>query len=1008
MAEEMTIGAVMVVGGGVAGVQASLDLAEMGYFVYMVEEKSSIGGVMAQLDKTFPTNDCSLCILSPKLVEAGRHPNIKIITLAQIEDVKGKPGNFQVKVKKQPRYIDETKCTACGICSTYCPTPVFDIYNANLSMVKCIHIDYPQAVPTTYTVEPTACLFVNREECKICVPTCKAEAIDFSQKEGYEDISVGAIILAPGFTPTDTFVSNQYGYATYPNVVTSVEFERLMCASGPYEGEILRPSDKKHPKKIAFIQCVGSRNQKHPYCSSVCCMYAIKEAIVSKEHDKDLDISVFYIDIRTQGKGFDEFFERAKNEYNIRFVQSKVAKINEAQNHNLLLRYSLENGKVIEEEFDLIVLSVGLGPPKEAIDISKSFKIGLNQYGFCRTQEFSPINTTQEGIYVAGAFQEPKDIPESVTQASGAAGKASILLAPARNSLITKKEYPIELEIEKQPRIGIFICHCGINIGGVVNVAEVQKYAATLGNVIFSDQNLYSCSQDTQERIKEMIKTHHLNRIVVAACTPRTHEPLFQETIREAGLNRCLFEFVNVRDQCSWVHMQQKEAATQKAKELVKMAVAKTRYLMPLKEERVSIIPSALIIGGGVAGMTAALALANQDFECFLVEKKGRLGGNLSNLYYTLEGNNPQDLLETLRHLISEHKLIHIFTNTEIKEVSGYIGNFKTIINSKDHGEKELEHGVFIVATGGKQYLPKKYLYGQNEKVLTQLELEKKLATSELTPKDLDTVVMIQCVGSRNEERPYCSKICCSQAIKNALKIKEINPKANIYIFYRDIRTYGFKENYYKEARSKGVIFIKYDKQTSPQVEETNGKLRIIAFDHLLEEKIAITANLLALSVAIIPSENKELAKQLKTTLTSDGFFLEAHVKLRPVEAAVDGIFYAGLAHFPKPIDETITQALAAAAKATIVLAKGYVEVEPIVSFVDKQRCIGCGICESLCPYKAIRLIKIDKKTEAETIAASCKGCGICSAHCPGQAISMGRFTDEQIEAQIAAFGEEG
>lgn len=1004
--KENIVGAVMVVGGGVAGVQASLDLAEMGYYVYLLEEKSSIGGVMAELDKTFPTNDCSLCILSPKLVEAGRHPNIKIITQAKIEKIEGEPGNYKVTVLKRPRYVDETKCTACGICSSYCPTPIFDTYNAKLCFTKAIHIDYPQAVPSAYVIDPDACLYLNRQECQICVPTCRAGAIDFSQKGEEEEISVGAIILTPGFSAVDAYVRNDYGYANYPNVVTSVEFERIMCASGPFKGEILRPSDKKHPHRIAFIQCIGSRERKHPYCSAVCCMYAIKEATVSLEHNPDLDITIFYMDMRTQGKGFDEFFERARDEYKIRFVRSRVADIKEVDNHNLLLRYSLENGKVAEEEFDLVVLSVGLEPPKSARDLSRALQIGLNQYGFCRTSEFTPVNTTKEGIFVAGAFQGPKDIPESVTQASGATACASSLLFPARNTLVAHKEYPAEKEIEEEPRIGVFVCHCGINIGGVVNVPEVRKYAATLKNVVFCDENFYTCSQDTQERMKEMIEKYKLNRIVVAACTPRTHEPLFQETIREAGLNRCLFEMANIRDQCSWVHMHEKEEATEKAKDLVRMAVAKARRLQPLKEDTVKVIPKALVIGGGLAGMTSALALANQGFECYLVEKEAELGGNLRKVHYTLEGNDPQMLLKKLVEDIYNHPLIHVFTNTEIKDISGYVGNFKAEI-SKGKETQVLEHGVIIVATGGHQYQPSEYLYGQDERVLTQLQLEEKLTTNAVNKEKLNNVVMIQCVGSRDEERPYCSKICCAQAIKNALRIKEINPKANVYILYRDIRAYGFREEFYAQARAKGVIFIRYDKDNKPKVEKVDGKLRVTAIDPILEERVIIEPDVLVLSVSIVPNDNKQLAKLLKTPLTKEGFFLEAHVKLRPVEAAVDGIFYAGIAHFPKPIDETVSQALAAAAKATITLAKGYVKVEPIVSSVNKDLCIGCGICESLCPYKAIRIVKVNKKRKAETISASCKGCGVCAAHCPQQAIIMGRFTNEQIRAQIAAFGKE-
>jgi heterodisulfide reductase subunit A len=1002
--EKTKKGAVLVVGGGVAGVQAALDLADLGFYVYLIEKSTSIGGAMARLDKTFPTNDCSICILAPKLVEAGRSPNIKIITKATLASVNGEAGDFTATVCCKPRYINEELCTACGMCTMYCPIVIPDAYNEGFTVTKNPHMDYPQAVPASFHIDPKECLFVNNQTCRICASTCQAQAIDLDAKEETLDLAVGAVILAPGFGSISEDVLSRFGYGDYPDVLTGFEFERMMCASGPSNGEILRPSDGKHPKRIAILQCVGSRDVTcgNGYCSSVCCMYAIKEATVVKEHAPDIEIVIFYMEMRTQGKGFDAARQRAEKEYGLRFVRARVAGVRE-DGKNLRIPYVNEKGEHIAEEFDMVILAQGLESPPDAEPLASAAEIDLNHYNFCKTGNFSPLETTRPGIFVAGAVQGPKDIPDSVTQACGAAALASELLRDVRGTGVVKKEYPVEIEIEAEPRIGVLVCHCGINIGGVVDVPEVMKYASTLDNVVYAGRNPYSCSQDTQTTIREKIKEHRLNRIVVAACTPRTHEPLFQETLRDAGLNRSLFEMVNIRDQCSWVHMHEPKEATDKAKELVRMAVAKANLLEPLVEQTVPVIPKALVIGGGVSGMTAALSIADQGFECFLVEKAGQLGGNIGNLVFTLSGDDPHTLLDQLKNKIEQEPLIHVYTNAFVENMSGYVGNFTTSINSGSKTE-DVEHGAIVVATGGRPYQPTQYLYGKSKQVVTQLELEKMISSPAEVQKIQD-IVMIQCVGSRGQDLAYCSKICCMQAVKNALKILELNSRATVYILYRDMRTYGFAEDYYRKAREKGVIFIRYEKDALPEVIEEGGKVKIEFLDPLLDEKIAIKPDLLALSVGVVPNDVEHLAKELKVPLTADKFFLEAHAKLRPVEFSVSGVYLCGLAHSPKPIDESIAQAKAAASKAGASLAKGFVSVEPIVSAVNTDVCIGCGICESLCPYSAIRIIRVGKGKKAETISASCKGCGVCASHCPTFAISMGGFTNEEIIAQIRAFG---
>lgn len=945
-------------------------------------------------------------------MESARHPNIEIVTNATLKEVSGPAGNFTVKVRKQPRYVDESKCTACGVCASYCPVTVPDPYEEHLSHRKAIHIPYTQAAPSAYVVDPQYCLFLSKKECKQCSRICEANAIDFSQRPEILTYQVGAVIMTPGFSSFNHRRAGAHRFADSPNIVTGKEFERICCASGPYTGKILRPSDLKKPERIAFIHCVGSRDKAagNPYCSSVCCKYAVKDAIVALEHESDLDITMFHMDMRMYGKGFETFYARARAE-NVKFIRSRVSKIDEQpRTQDLVVTYVTDDGCQREDTFNLVVLANGIEAPRGNSALALATNTSLNHYGFCETGLFSPLDTSRKGIFVAGAFQGPKSIPDSVIQAGGAAASAAELLVSARGTLVTEKTYPDERsEPDEPPKIGVFVCHCGKNIGAVVDVQEVKKYAGTLPDVVMVADNLYSCSQDTQGLIAEMIVEHQLNRIVVAACTPRTHEPLFQDTNREAGLNKCLAEMVNIRDQCSWVHMQEKKAATQKAKDLVRMAVAKARLNQPLPETIVDVNPRGLVIGGGLSGMTAALSLARQGFECYLIERSSRLGGNLEKTYDTLEGPDSQKHLKQLVREIKKQALIHVYTKAAIQVIEGFVGNFRTVISPGDGENKdtiELKHGIIIIATGAKPYTPNEYLYGRHSNVLLQQDLEEKLAHGKLNSKDLNHVVMIQCVASRDETHPYCSAVCCGQAIKNALKIKELHPDANVTILYRDIMTYGFSEDFYTLARDRGVLFVRYNPEQKPQVEELDGKLRVTVADPLLNENLIVDADLLVLSTAMVPRENKVLNQQLAVPLSADRFFLESHAQMNPVDSYVDGIYLCGTAQFPKPMDECIAQAKAAVARAARLLSKGYVKAEPIVSSCDTDKCIGCGICEDLCPYSAIRRVKIGKLKKAEVVTAACKGCGVCSSICPSRAISMGRFTDEQILAQIRAFGE--
>jgi len=845
-------------------------------------------------------------------------------------------------------------------------------------------------------------------ECMACVTACKAEAICHDAEDEIEEIHVGSIVAVPGFEEYLSKLKYDYGYSRYPDVVSSVQFERILSASGPFAGHVQRPSDGVVPKKIAFLQCVGSRDMscRNDYCSSVCCMYAIKEAVIAKEHLKGVDVTIFFMDMRAFGKDFDKYYERAKSEYGVKFVRARVSDVFKNNGDSrLTVQYSSESGCVENDDFDMVVLSVGLESSAELRELGKKLKIRVEPNGFFYSRPDEPLCSSREGIFLAGAACGPKDIPETVIQASGAAGKAAGFLSQARNTLTVERQYPQQKDVRGQtPRIGVFVCHCGINIGGIVDVPSVTEYAKSLPFVVYAEENLYTCSQDTQEHIKEMIVEHNLNRVVVASCSPRTHEPLFQETLREAGLNPHLFEMTNIRDQCSWVHMDNPEMATEKSKDLLRMIIAKSAYVEPLTASLVDVTHSALVVGGGLAGMTAAMAIAEQGFEVTLIEKQKQLGGNLNNLKYTFEQNDIGKYLNELRQKIQNNEKITVRTQTQLESIEGFVGNF--ISSLKNSSESiTYEHGAVVVATGGSEYKPTEYLYGQREDVITQLELEQLLSEQKLTD-DIKSIVMIQCVGSREQGHMYCSRVCCNTAVKNALKIKELSPKTEIYILYRDMRTYGFSEQYFQQARDKGVIFIRYDIDSKPQISDKKG-LKVAIYEPIIGEQIQLKADLLVLSSRIEPCEdNDNLAQLLKVPTNEDGFFLEAHVKLRPVEFATEGIFVAGLAHCPKNISETIAQAQAAAAKACVILSKEKYEAEARVSHVDISRCSACGTCTGVCAYKAIEIVIVDQRRDllaAQVNPALCKGCGACAAACRSGAIDIKGITDHQINQMIKA-----
>ena len=921
-------------------------------------------------------------------------------------------GNFTVKIKKSPRFIDEEKCIACGLCAQKCPKKVDDEYNMGLNKRKAAYIKYGQTVPLKYAIDGENCIYQTKGKCGVCVKVCPTGAINHDMKTEYIDVNVGAIILAPGFKPFSPSGIDYYGYDEIPDVVTSLEYERMLSASGPSMGHLKKESDGKEPKNVAWIQCVGSRNTNcsdNGYCSSVCCMYAIKQAVMTQSHlpQGESDQTIFYMDIRTPGKEYERYYE-ASREKGVRYVKARPHTLVKGPDGSGVTMTWVDEKSISHEEFfDMVVLSIGIQAPEDAVSLAEKCHIELDQFNFAKTNSFDPVDTTREGIFVTGSFQSPKAIPQSVASASTAAARVKAVLAEARDTLSIEKTFVEEFDISSQEkRIGVFVCSCGSNISSVVDVDAVAQFAKTQPGVVYVDNNMFTCSADTQDLIAKTIQEKNLNAIVIAACTPRTHEPLFQETLQNIGLNKYMVEMANIRNMNAWVHPNEPEKATAKAKEQVKMSIAKVTRNFPLEDIQVNITPKALVVGGGLSGMSAAHNLANQGYETLLIEKQEILGGVANNILRTWKNEDVQTHLASLKEKVTNHKKIRVLTHTTLSKVSGFVGSFTGELNINGTSE-DIEFGACVIATGGNEYKPNEYLHKEDERVMTSLEFNARMKADPDLAQSMTSAVFIQCVGSRNQDHPYCSRVCCTQSIKKAVRLKKINPEMDIFILYRDIRTYSDMEVIYREARDLGVIFIKYTRDAKPVVKKSDSQLVVNIFDPILQKDVSIQTDIIVLATAIVPNDNNPFVELFKCSVNADGFLMESHPKLKPVDSTVDGVFLAGMCHYPKPIDEAIAQGRAAASRASMILSKTTLKLDAIKSSVT-HNCDGCALCVDICPYNALELVEYmdenqKKHRRIKTQEALCKGCGICAATCPKEGIVVNGFTPNQLKAQVDA-----
>ena len=985
---------ILVIGGGIAGIQASLDLAEAGAHVILIEKSPSIGGKMAVLDKNFPTLDCSICIEAPKMSEVAQNKNIEILSPAEVVGLEGWPGRFTAKIVKRNRLVTD-ECTRCDLCSQACPQVLPNEFDSGMAFRKAIYTPITQAVPGAYLVDLDNCLNdpPNYLPCQRCVEACGPRCIDFGMPRQETLVREAAsVIVATGYDLMPAERIKEYGYGTHPDILTSMELERLLTSAGPTGGEVIRPSDGRHPRNALLVLCVGSRDRRFfRHCSRFCCMYSAKHAFQLMDHGVK-DVTVLYMDRRAYGKGFDDFWARTAQE-GAKFIRGRLAELSPNGEGGLRAVYeSTAEGRLVKQDFDLAVLATAVQPSAGLNDLAKALGVETDPDGFFKSEETQGglIASTRPGVYIAGCASGAKDIPDSVAE-GGAAAVLALGHLDSRHWAEEEKAAP--MKGVETPRVGVFICHCGSNIAGVVDVKRVAEFSKKIPGVVYAQTQMFSCAGNTQKDIEKAIRDNKITRVVLAACSPKTHEVTFRGVCRRSGLNPYLLEMANVRNQDSWVHKEDKEAATLKAMDLTAMAVEKAKRLSPLEPTQQPVSQQALVIGGGVAGMTAAAALARQGYVTHLVERGPRLGGIVADLTTLApSGVNATELIAALIKQLDQTG-VRVHTQTAVEQIGGYVGSFHARLST---GE-ELRVGAVVMATGAAPYQPTEFGCGTDARVWTNLDLERRLAGGEL---EGDKFTFVGCVGSR-KGNAGCSRYCCASMISQALHLRRLGKK--VRVLYKDIRSFSRNaEEIYEQACREGVQFFRYNPEKAPEeaVRFENGNA--VLWDELSGREVHIPTDRLILAAALTP-QNDGVASQLKLAQSQDGFLLERHPKLGPAETASQGIYLAGSAQAPKDVREAVAQALAAASKASGLLAKDHIEKEPLTAKLDGEKCTACMACVRVCPFGAIEQMGKVKTGSINILAALCMGCGTCAAQCNFGAIDMPYFTQDQVLSQIDA-----
>ncbi|MCD6307333.1 MAG: CoB--CoM heterodisulfide reductase iron-sulfur subunit A family protein [Deltaproteobacteria bacterium] len=902
MSQEKPKGPVLIVGGGIAGIQAALSLSDAGYGVHLIEHTSALGGMIPKLHRTYPL--CTCCKMDPRIAACQQDPNINVMVNARLSVVSGDIGNFNVSIQTE---------------------------------------------------------------------------------QGKKELKVGAIILAAGIETFDPAQHATYAYGQIPNVVTSVEFEQMQKPSGPGEGILKRPSDGKVPKKVAWLQCVGSRDINQcdaPYCSSVCCMYALKEAVNTRDRDDEIETTIFYMDMRTQGKGYEDYLNAAVDK-GVRLVRSRIHTVDAAPGgDDLLIAYADESGHLEKETFDMVVLSVGIRPAKEAVAAAKEMGVRLSEDLFVNVEPFQPVSTNIPGVFVCGGLSGPHDINQSITQAGAVVSEIAAFLAPEPFS--SPREYPAPVNLEDKDPEALVAYHLCPGMAPETG-REIETYALKTPGVKAAVQ----IEGDILNGLADQMKKSGANRLVFASCTPVIHKSLIEEALRMAGLNPYLYDLVDLR-------AMDPQTATTQIQDRIRMGVARALLLSAPSLQQIPVTKRALVVGAGVAGLESALAISREGYPVTVVEKEKQIGGHGRHVRTTWQGYDAQAYLKELIAAVQKDPNITLMTETRVKENRGVAGNFVTVLDQNGKSV-EVSHGVTILASGANPARPKEYLLGNHPNVLIWSDLEQRRIEDPVSIEKARNMVFIQCVGSREPACPHCSNICCAFSVRAAVDLKTKNPDMNIYILYRDIRTVGERENIYREARSKGVIFIRYTADNKPVVEPApkGDNLRVVVYDQVLQQPIAIEADIVSLQTAIVGSNNPELADIFRVNLDSNGFFAESPEKLKPTDSTEKGVYVAGLAVYPKDTMESIAQARAASARALAILSRDSLQVGGLVAEVLPDKCAVCCTCVRTCPFH-VPVIDHDRGA-AYIDPALCRGCGMCVAECPGKAIVMAACSDPML-----------